>query len=381
MARIDQLQQRVATLTERIAAAEQLATELIETINELAESGLGPIPPALRQRLLTANAAIRGLRIELTAAQAALDDALANPPVLPDDLPVVLLPVRLETRFVQEAGGRALLVRIYPDVIEVEDHRARLTDAEVAVGEAYAAARAADPDPEHQRAAFEQLAARVGTTRALYVARTARTALPAPDPQASHSSVLPDRWTVLGYRGDREVVRAQSAPLAPDLQVGPTPDSVLPSGGAPLDQGWRWLVDFDAAVAAGMAVRIAMPDGGGLDRLLVLGIRASDGGDEGARRLGALLDGHRFSEGLDLLLPGAPSNNTSDDRSAWTRRPEARELFDAEQAADPSSPDVVAIAAALGVAAETIARQVQKGSWSPTQPTALHRALWRATLG
>src|SRR5688572_3785501 len=51
-------------------------------------------------------------------------------------LPIALLPVRIETRFVIDSTSK-LLVRIYPDEIVADLHDARLTAAEVAAGRAY----------------------------------------------------------------------------------------------------------------------------------------------------------------------------------------------------------------------------------------------------
>jgi hypothetical protein len=51
--------------------------------------------------------------------------------------PLVLLPVRLETRFNMEAGRTTLRVRIYPDEIHVDDLARGLTAEEIEAGQAY----------------------------------------------------------------------------------------------------------------------------------------------------------------------------------------------------------------------------------------------------
>src|SRR5689334_588856 len=45
-------------------------------------------------------------------------------------LPVALLPVRIETRFADDATGVLLKVRIYPDQIHVDAHDPRVTPGE-----------------------------------------------------------------------------------------------------------------------------------------------------------------------------------------------------------------------------------------------------------
>src|SRR5262245_66138464 len=61
------------------------------------------------------------------------------PPALcPGDLPLVLLPVRLETRFFTLAGGAIeLRVRVFPDTIHVDSNEADLTADEHTWGRHY----------------------------------------------------------------------------------------------------------------------------------------------------------------------------------------------------------------------------------------------------
>src|SRR5262249_32059908 len=55
-----------------------------------------------------------------------------NPPsICPGDLPLVLLPVRLETRFFTLSGGATeLRVRVFPDRIHIDSHERDLTAGE-----------------------------------------------------------------------------------------------------------------------------------------------------------------------------------------------------------------------------------------------------------
>jgi hypothetical protein len=59
--------------------------------------------------------------------------AVGDPVIAPAAVPVALLPIGLETRFV----GDQLLVRIIPDEIHVEDHEPALTDGEVEAGRGF----------------------------------------------------------------------------------------------------------------------------------------------------------------------------------------------------------------------------------------------------
>jgi hypothetical protein len=58
--------------------------------------------------------------------------------LLSSDLPILLFPIRLETKFdVDSEGIKQLLVRIYPDKIAVQTHEDRLTEDEIESGKLY----------------------------------------------------------------------------------------------------------------------------------------------------------------------------------------------------------------------------------------------------
>ena len=91
---------------------------------------------------------------------------------LEDDVPVLLLPVRIETRFTE--GEPELNVRIYPDQVHLDDHRPELTLHEKRIGDIYWAAwneaDAAD-DEEGRTTARDWLVRRLAVRRAAWVAR------------------------------------------------------------------------------------------------------------------------------------------------------------------------------------------------------------------
>ena len=94
---------------------------------------------------------------------------------------------------------------------------------------------------------------------------------------------MPDHWTVLASAAARvsyeSTVSGSASPAGRSVPAGAA--GADPSKPA-LEEGLQWLADFEAAVAAGMGIRVALPDTHGLDRLVVLGVRGAD--DPAGRR-------------------------------------------------------------------------------------------------
>jgi hypothetical protein len=89
------------------------------------------------------------------------------------DVPLALLPVRLETRFFTLADGtRELRVRVYPDKIHIDSHDPALSGEERAWGERFWELhwRAGD-DEGRLRLAWQMLADRFEPPRAAWIAR------------------------------------------------------------------------------------------------------------------------------------------------------------------------------------------------------------------
>lgn len=281
--------------------------------------------------------------------------APSEPPVAggSDATPLLLLPVRIETRFAGPGESSELWVRVYPDQIMVNGHHPELTTAELAAGNAYwdAVWRAGNPPPQPDaiQGPWRGLAARYGAPRAAWIVRQAtpvnigqRPVAPTPpgsdpvpppqppSPPVSGSSwgspataaLLPPAWTVV-LEGGGTTTSVTGSPVTAGLALSLSPaDPSLAGGfpdGMPVDAGMRWLVDFDAAVTAGMAMRIpitAQQRQAGFDRVLVYGLLAGDA----SAPVAALLDAHHYSDGLAFVPQGAPTNNTADAASAYSRK-------------------------------------------------------------
>ena len=336
-----------------------------------------------------------------------------------DVTPLLLLPVRIETRFADTDGGSELLVRVYPDQIMVNGHHPELTTAELAAGNAYwdALWRAGHPpqDPDAAQAAWRGLTTRYGAPRAAWIVRqttpvnidqqpTAPTpdgAEPVPPPQPPSppvtgsswdrpavAALLPPAWTVvLDSGGGTDTVTGSA--ITADLALSLSPaDSSLSGGfpdGLPVDAGMRWLVDFDAAVAAGMAVRIPITPAqrqAGFDRVLVYGLAAPG---DGSAAVTALLDAHHFSDGLAFVPQGAPTNNTADAASAYRRDDPGAQVSFAVELGLPltaqSDADGPTAARLLGLPVATFDHVRFADRHDMRDGQDMLTALWPATLG
>jgi hypothetical protein len=220
----------------------------------------------------------------------------APEPVCPSDFPLVLLPVRLETRFFTLANGSVeLRVRVYPDKIHLDSHERLLTPDEHTWGKHYWEQDwRAGNDTSLRSRAWQQIADRFGARRAAWIVRTlrpsnvaARPQSPTPDGQtpatapvfpqislaetdfawrhAPQARLLPDRWIAFVHAGGQAVLKATGNPITQPLNVGPDPQAPAPQGEVEaaikkgerlaIDDGMKWMVDFETAESVGWALR------------------------------------------------------------------------------------------------------------------------------
>lgn len=309
--------------------------------------------------------------------------------------PLVLLPVRLETRYSDGPQGVVLKVRVYPDEIHVDDLARGLSEQEVAAAQAYWKAAWADPVPE---GAFDALVAAVGARRAGWVAYActptnlaARGVDPPTFPSVQGSStrnivarVLPDRFTVVIEQSGR-VAKATGAPIPPDLPLGLIPlegdQPITDEDQLSLATDSTWLVDYDEAVKVGMAITVPLPAGREpIARVTVVGTRPSDSPEAAAAELADVLVGHRYSAGLSLLAQGSPTNNSDGERSPYRARPTP-----IQPALTPTTvvegSDAAAAAANLGLDPTILTAILGPGYGEQSLAKATNSALWAPGWG
>ena len=309
--------------------------------------------------------------------------AIAPQTLCPSTHPLVLFPVRLETRFFKLANGDAeLRIRVYPDRIHVDSHHPELTTDERTFGTQYWQQDwLIGPDPVARADAWRTLANRFGAPRAAWIARTLKptnfasrptAAVPPGKPPAVQPTfpvlppvvgpagesawrtapmarLLPDRWTAIAHSAGKAILSVTGKDIRKPLAVGPDPQAPQPNAATQaaiaagnqlgLDPGMKWLVDFDEAVAAGMAMRLTVPAAvlaAGIDSLVVLGVAKADPAAT-ASQVADLLDAHAYTDGLEFLRLGAPTNNTDDQRAAYsTDDPDQARSFQNEIVRDPT---------------------------------------------
>jgi len=331
-------------------------------------------------------------------------------------VPIVLLPVRIETRFVNDAT--ALRVRIYPDPLHVDTHEPELTTREAEAGRFYWTERWAAPaDTTRATSLWTDLARTYQPLRALWIVRTLTplnlaalggAAAPTfPDPatipaawtRPAYASLLPERWVVIGLRGGHEVFRKWGAAVPDTLPVGPAPDldadtgtpAPIPADTLPIDEAMRWLTDYDTAVAAGMGITITDADvsaghvADGVDQLIVVGVDWTQTPEAAAAAVANTLRAHVYANGLSIVAPGTPTNNTEGARTGDAEPEEALRL-----ALDPATPRALddassgrALEHALGLDADAagLADAPLAGLAEPRTTSLLVDVLWASTLG
>jgi hypothetical protein len=336
-----------------------------------------------------------------------------------------MLPVRLETRFFALPDGtQEIRVRVYPDQVHVDTHEPALSEEERGWGQHFwEQFWRAGHDDAAERRAWQQLADRFDAYRAAWIARALRPTnerdrpaapitpeqpLPVPPKfsaalmrednaggdwqRAPLARLMPQRWIAVATAGGTLVAHALGAPIDREPAVGPDPhDDVAATPEQPaLDAGMRWMVDFAAAEAIGMALRLTMPPAvaqQGLDALVVFGVSSLDDAASSAA-LAAVLDAHHYTNGLGFLRVGTPTNNSAEVPSGWSSQdPLHVRSFGIEFRALPVTPGSNADVLARALGFDAAATSATLGAlWDATlreqvDAKQMATALWPATWG
>jgi hypothetical protein len=339
-------------------------------------------------------------------------------------VPIVLKPVRLETRF----DGDNLLVRVFPDEIFLDTHERALTPEEEAAAKAYYVEL---NDKNNEKELWRDMIARFGVQRSAYILREMLPVFgdnpPAtqwplssytcggtvfggndlpllfPIPQRRQSTwtqpgigVLPDRWAFVTYKNGVRSIKL-GAPILEPLALTPDPknrpgDMVELNGAPPVDERIRWQVDFGRALEVGMGAVIGGASGG-FDRLIVVGVKTSMSAFTGGRHLEKLLDAHHYTRGTALVRQGSPTNNVEGQSTPYPPKENAgqfsygierqRAPLDREHSHHclPTGSDGHYLAMALGVPSGVFANVDRAYMQEVERAKDMNTAVWPATLG
>lgn len=220
--------------------------------------------------------------------------------------------------------------------------------------------------------------------------------------QAPKVQVLPDRFLLIGYAGERQAFVEMGNPIPSPLVVGPDPSApserqMRPEKGElVLPEDIRWLGDFEKAVAIGMGFRIDLtPEQttAGFDRLLAVGVRLSADEKESQTLIEELFRHHQNGRsGFSLIPQGTPTNNTEAASSGYSRVDDADRSFEHIMTPTTTAPWVAPqdwahkldgqwLAEQLGIDTAALELVAQSRGTDQREARAMNTALWPATLG
>ncbi|HET7697799.1 MAG TPA: hypothetical protein VFK57_18950 [Vicinamibacterales bacterium] len=398
------------TLAEATAEAERLRRQLVDRSTAVAaeRARLARLQAEADREAVDAAAARIGQMADERAALARalgglhdrvrrdLDGRLGRVLDLEADVPLVLLPVRVEVR--STAAGAALRVRIFHDALHVETLDEGISEAERSAGIAYwttvwASGDTATPWPG--------LVAATGR-RAAWVAEALRptnlASAPSAVPNFPATAARRSRPAVARTLPDRFFVRVEQDGAAPVTHSGNAIPDELPVGLAdrdeftrlelagrdlpPIDESLRWMIDYDTAVDVGMALTVPLArPGQPVRRLLVYGVRAAVDRTASAARLERLIRSHRFTDGAEFLAQGTPTNNTDAVRTEWSlRTPPGPPAISPPVALDAGA-NAAVTARAFGLGLSVLGALPGAADRQQARAAAFNTALWTTTWG
>jgi hypothetical protein len=345
---------------------------------------------ALRARKQAAASDLRG---QLSAFLG--DDPARDFARLDARYPIAFFPVRIETRFDQ--GSSSLLIRVYPDEILADGHDPTLTPDEQKMGQQFWT----EAGTLGAATAWQHLLGVYKPPRAAWIVRATDPTVSTPPviragswPRPFEAPLLPDRWVAIAYRAGAVVAQAHSLSVVEPLALTVDPNAPSASSvdisaglGLKLDTEVAWTVDYQRAVAAGMAFPMkigAAEFASGIDRLLVFGVKGSLGPQESASAVGSLFDAHHYSRGWAFVAQGTPTNDSREAPSGYPPAdPNGAASFATERGAwlATADGDGAAWARAFGVPADIVAHVAGADRTEQVAAAAMNRALYPATWG
>lgn len=314
--------------------------------------------------------------------------------------PALLLPLRLETKFMSTSAGKELWLRIFPDDVAINRHRVNLSRQEVEAGlRFWEACRQKLNDRPTAVGAWRLLAAAFGPHRGAWIAELTKNYTPSA--ATSHpekpvrTEIMPDYYEIRLYSADGKTFRLiKITNASPQLILDVHPNAASVTEALPM-----WITNFAAgtenAISLGVGQKIPLSNAEwtqGFSKIVVLGLNTLSAATpaQGKELVENLFRQHRFSlEGLGVAAPGTPTNNTGSGASGYDPRPDADEYYDAAMGTplftttnDPAQKtDGQRLSELLGLAPATFQQVHRAGQTSRRDAEAMNTALFPATLG
>lgn len=247
---------------------------------------------------------------------------------LNDKYPVLLFPVRPETRFHTTGNTHELWIRIYPDTIQSEIQRSYLTTQELASAIAYVQNSSYDLLAIHSpnRGSFirEWIMMYKDTQHFLKILQKGdkaeikskfkvdiTTAIPAPQ-----ALTLPNRFVFKLYDAAGNETRTEIGKAVPaSVLMGISPGN---------STGAEWLTNFQESINTGLGIKIPLSNdeyANGFSKLVVVGIRAESNFAESQSLLENLVQNHQYShKGFALTKQGTITNNSDEEATSYSRQ-------------------------------------------------------------
>ncbi len=409
------IQEQISSLTQKLTAV--LRPSQQEQQQALAAS---------KKLIVTLEGQYQEAKKQLQASRAAVEQAIAElyphfdvpprdlVPKLTDDIPFLLMPVRIETRFMSIDNKQELWLRIYPDDIAIHTHENIITDREVAEGEKYWRTLWNAATEDEKKSAWSYLVDKFGSQRAAWVARQTQATnwnsrdediapvFPEHDltktsswSRAPRTTVLPDKFVVMLYEGDTVVKEVTGKPIPDELIVGPDPleveDAFINKDDKLLfGKEFDWSSDFAKAQELGMAFNIPITEHqavNGFSKILVLGLSLSSNASDSKDALESLIDNHHYSpKGFSLVRQGTATNNTDEGKSGFTKNDQFNAISYYAETGDPlfteeDDMDGRDLANALGIDYEPLQYVFNSDATDRREAIAMNTALYSGTLG
>ncbi len=298
---------------------------------------------------------------------------------------IALFPIKLETRFVENANK--LRIRVYPDQIAVDSHREGLSEIEKKARDVYNA----QPD---KRAAWRTIFNNFRAERASWIIQSGSAGNASIDNWKPTSNILPRQFT---FFFSLKVTINDKNIESPEFKVSGKKRSSKSLSIDPIDEENSWIVNFEEAVQIGMAIEVDLAakwptwkdaeiQNRTVQEIVVVGIR--DDFFDTPNLLEKLFKGHKYSTGLEFILPGTPTNNTTESSSGFSSKMDSNEsyqtnfgpvLFSKTDDRYKKS-DGQILAEALGINANTFHHVKGSGRFSRRDAKAMNTTLWQATL-